>query len=493
MRTIDRSVVDDATVASFRTDGCCVVRRLFDADEVDLVRTGIERNLAEPGPLFGVASRDDDPGRFVEDFCNWQRIDEYRRIAFDSRAADAAGTLMDSSQVRLFHDHMLVKEPGTRQPTPWHQDQPYYNVDRIQNISMWMPVDPVAPESTLEFLAGSHLGGWLMPRTFLTEQARWFPEGSLAEIPDIESDRESYDIRGWALEPGDAVFFHMLTAHHAYGVPGTNGRRAFSLRFLGDDAMHAPRPWRTSPQFDGLESELPAGAPMGHPLLPVVRVHLGPQHLPSHVLWPPRHLGDKGHNVSRSTFLGTTPSGEFAYVSPSTTPTDPRNSRPSGRRASSGVPSTLHRPDRARDGPPSAGSPPVAAAGPRPGGLSADRYRQVRRFATVTLTSVHRNRASGRSGGDRGRPRVSRRRLAGCRSFPAPRTRSDTLHRLRTTCRDRQGAGDGVRSLHARVLDRERADVAVWSTVQGLGGRQGPKPDGGGGGGGGIRFSCSPP
>ena len=178
---------------------------------------------------------------------------------------------MGSHVVRLFHDHMLVKEPGTRQPTPWHQDQPYYNVEGFDNVSMWMPVDPVAPESTLEFLAGSHRSGWLMPRTFLTEQAKWFPEGSLAELPDIESDRESYDVRGWALEPGDVVFFHMLTAHHAYGVPGANRRRAFSLRFLGDDATHAPRPWRTSPQFDGLEDELPAGAPMDHPLFPVLR------------------------------------------------------------------------------------------------------------------------------------------------------------------------------------------------------------------------------
>ena len=42
---------------------------------------------------------------------------------------------MGSSVVRLYHDHMLVKEPGTKQETPWHQDQPYYNVDGRQNVS----------------------------------------------------------------------------------------------------------------------------------------------------------------------------------------------------------------------------------------------------------------------------------------------------------------------------------------------------------------------
>ncbi len=269
---LDTTVVDDATIAQFRADGCTVVRNLFSADEVETVRRGIERNLASPGPLFGVASREDDPGRFVEDFCNWQRIDEYREIAFTSRAADVAGALMGSKQVRLYHDHLLVKEPGTQQPTPWHQDQPYYNVEGFENCSMWMPVDPVAAESTLEFLAGSHLQGWLMPRTFLDMQAKWFPEGSLGELPDIEGDRSAYEIRGWEMQPGDALFFHMLTLHHAYGVPGGRRRRAFSLRFLGDDATHAPRQWRTSPEFPGLADELPAGAPMDHPLFPVLRV-----------------------------------------------------------------------------------------------------------------------------------------------------------------------------------------------------------------------------
>jgi ectoine hydroxylase-related dioxygenase (phytanoyl-CoA dioxygenase family) len=175
---------------------------------------------------------------------------------------------MGSRRVRLFHDHLLVKEPGTKQQTPWHQDQPYYNVDGFQNCSMWMPVDPVDPESTVEFVAGSHRGPWLMPRTFMDQQAKWFPEGALEDLPDIEGDRDSFDILSWELEPGDAVFFHMLTLHAAGGA--TRRRRAFSVRMLGDDAAHAPRAWKTSPEFPGLAEELPAGAPMDHPLFPVI-------------------------------------------------------------------------------------------------------------------------------------------------------------------------------------------------------------------------------
>ena len=205
-------------IEDFRRDGAVRVRGAFTPDEVTLVERGIERNLAEPSERALVASRDDDAGRFVEDFCNWQRIPEYEQFIRRSQAASIAGQLMGTGQVRLYHDHMLVKEPGTRQRTPWHQDQPYYNIAGSQTCSLWMPVDPVSRESTLEFVAGSHLGPWLMPRTFMDSQARWFPEGSLQDLPDIEADREAFPIVGWELEPGDGVFFHML-ALHAAGAP----------------------------------------------------------------------------------------------------------------------------------------------------------------------------------------------------------------------------------------------------------------------------------
>ena len=44
----------------------------------------------------------------------------------------------------------------------------------------------------------------------------------------------------------------------------------FSVRMLGDDIVHAPRAWPTSPEFPGLGGELPAGAPMDNPRFPVL-------------------------------------------------------------------------------------------------------------------------------------------------------------------------------------------------------------------------------
>lgn len=263
-------MLDPAAVADFARDGAVVLRRLFTPEAIGWLRRGIDHNLAHLSSRAKVASTADDPGRFVEDFCNWQDNPHYRQFIFGTPVARAAGALMQCASARLYHDHMLTKEARTRQRTPWHQDQPYYNIDGRQNVSFWIPVDAVSRESTLEFIGGSHRGPWLMPRSFMDREARWFPEGSLADLPDIEANRAAFPILGWALEPGDAVAFHMLTLHGAPGTPAGQRRRVFSVRFLGDDIRHAPRRWRTSPEFPGLEHDLPAGAPMHHPLFPVL-------------------------------------------------------------------------------------------------------------------------------------------------------------------------------------------------------------------------------
>jgi ectoine hydroxylase-related dioxygenase (phytanoyl-CoA dioxygenase family) len=263
-------MIDETIVEQYQRDGAVCIRQLFSAGEIDTLRAGIDRNLRALSPRAIVASGPDDPGHFVEDFCNWQDNALYKQFIFDSRLAETAGRLMRSASARLYHDHMLTKEPGTRQATPWHQDQPYYNIEGRQNVSFWIPVDPVSRASTLELVAGSHLGPWLMPRSFMDAQAKWFPEGALADLPDIDAQRDALPIVGWDLQPGDAVCFHMLTLHGTRGVTGPHRRRVFSVRFLGDDIRHAPRRWKTSPEFPGLAQQLPEGATMDHALFPLL-------------------------------------------------------------------------------------------------------------------------------------------------------------------------------------------------------------------------------
>lgn len=262
------SMVDDSAIEAFARDGVVAVRGVIKPPELELLAEGVSRVVACPSERANVASRDNDPGRFFEDFLRWPETPEFEQVALRSQLPELAASLLDSPSVRFYHDHVLIKEAGTGQHTPWHQDQPYYNVEG-RGISAWVPLDAIPRAGSPEFWAGSHRGPWRMPRTFLDKEAKWFPEGSLVEIPDIEADRSAYDIRQWALDPGDVVFFNFLTVHSAPGFPFEHGRRVVSFRYIDSEARHVVRPWATSPDFPGLADELGEGDLFDHPLFPV--------------------------------------------------------------------------------------------------------------------------------------------------------------------------------------------------------------------------------
>ena len=141
-------------VDTFQNDGVVLIRGLFD-DYIDIIRQGIAQNLKNPGPYAAENLQSGESGRFFDDYCNWQRISEFEKVIRESAAAEVAASLMNSRGVQLFHDHVLIKEPGTAKSTPWHQDSPYYFVDGIQNVSFWVPLDHVG-DATLRCVAGSH-------------------------------------------------------------------------------------------------------------------------------------------------------------------------------------------------------------------------------------------------------------------------------------------------------------------------------------------------
>ena len=152
---------------------------------------------------------------------------------------------MGSREVRLYHDHILVKEPGTRQQTPWHQDQPYWPVKGWQIASVWIALDRIdRSNGAVEFVAGSHKWGVnFRPTPFRKGNEVKFTSRDLAAIPDIDADRGRYDIRRWDMAAGDCLVFHAMIVHGAPGhlTPGAR-RRGLALRYTGDDVRYDPRP-----------------------------------------------------------------------------------------------------------------------------------------------------------------------------------------------------------------------------------------------------------
>ena len=242
------SLITQDHIDAYQRDGVVLVKGLF-AEWVETLRNGIAENMQNPGPYAAENLHDGEAGRFFDDYCNWMRISQFEDCARRSPAAEVAADLMQSQTCQMFHDHVLVKEPGTAKPTPWHQDSPYYFVEGKQTISFWSALDPVRAAS-LRCVKGSHK--W--PREVLP--TRWLSETNFYPDPDQfmpvpDPDAEGMEIVEFDMEPGDAVAFHYRILHGARGNEAADRRRAFSLRLLGDDARYDERPGPTSPPFPG--------------------------------------------------------------------------------------------------------------------------------------------------------------------------------------------------------------------------------------------------
>ena len=259
---IPAGVVDE-----FRTRGAAVLRRAFH-DWVEPLRAGVAAVMADPSPFERTVRPADGSPPFFQDYCNWDRIEEFRRFVFESPAGAIAAALMRSAHARFFHEHVLVKEPGTTVETPWHHDQPYYCMAGDKTVSLWIALDPVARETSVEYVGGSHRWG----RTFRPMRFNGtdlFADDRSERVPDISARRGDFDLAGWEMEPGDAVAFSFLTLHGAPGnVSKPRGAGPSRPRFVGDDAVFRDLGGLGSPPFRGLGLE--DGEPLSGARVPVV-------------------------------------------------------------------------------------------------------------------------------------------------------------------------------------------------------------------------------
>ena len=255
--------VSETDRKAFERDGAVVLRGLLDDAWIALLRDGVAENLENPGPMSSTYTEAGKEGQYFGDYCNWDQKAAFRSAFFDSDMAPAAAALMGSGKTYLFHEHVLVKEPGTQEYTPWHQDQPYYVAEGEQVISMWVPLDPVTKAVCPHFLAGSHSDGTLYRPRLFKDGADYdydYSAGRYQPVPDIDGDDGYRDrMLAWDLEPGDVIAFHFRTLHNAPANEKATRRRAVSFRMFGEDARYAERPGRPSPPYPDMGLALNSG------------------------------------------------------------------------------------------------------------------------------------------------------------------------------------------------------------------------------------------
>jgi len=274
------SAAFSAERAAFVRDGVACLRGALDARTLEVARRAYEWSLAHPSP--SASSYAGGSGRFVQDLANRAAQPVYRELVHDSPAADLAAALFGAPQVWFMYEQVFLKEGGDTRRTPWHQDSSYLPIEGEQIAVLWISFDPVPREGALEFVRGSQRGPLYDGSRFDPDDdtAPIYGDGSLPRLPDIEAEREKWDVVGFAVEPGDVMAFHPALLHGGAATRADRRRRTLSLRFFGADAVYAKRPYQTTnaiPEaratsvFQLLPGRLEVGAPFRHPEFPKVR------------------------------------------------------------------------------------------------------------------------------------------------------------------------------------------------------------------------------
>ncbi|MEO0493025.1 MAG: phytanoyl-CoA dioxygenase family protein [Actinomycetota bacterium] len=270
-------VITHQHIVDFATDGVVCLRQVINPDWIEKLAAGLERNVAAPSERARVWNTDEHGRVTFYDSQVWQEIPEYRDFVENSPMAEIAGRVMDVEAVSFFFDAIFTRSTGSQFRTPFHQDEPYWSVEGFDTCSAWMPLVPVEKRSALEFVRGSHRWGVNYAQTnfgALTGDERdqvVHDADDCEPFPDIEGNRDDYEILSWDMEPGDVAIFNARMIHGGSGLlRGDRGLTVFNTQWLGDDVRVNFRPEGMDPDHSEVMTEhcLAPGDRVGGPLYP---------------------------------------------------------------------------------------------------------------------------------------------------------------------------------------------------------------------------------
>ena len=232
--------IDESLVETYERDGAVCLRSMVSGEF-------LEGAQAAFNDILRTESREPEVAPYFSRQRVWEWEPRLRAVCLDSRLPEAAAILMRATAVNLLYDQAFIKRPGSNARTAWHNDLPNWPFRGSQMVTLWVALDTIGVSTgTLEFVRGSHVWNRWYPPFYTDVDGRLTGLHATAHEPqfdqhppDIEADRESYDIVSWELEPGDVVAFNALTVHGATGHASTKTqRRGYSIRYAGPDVRY---------------------------------------------------------------------------------------------------------------------------------------------------------------------------------------------------------------------------------------------------------------
>ena len=229
----------DEHVAAYRRDGFVQVDDVVTGETLAAMREAVVAAV-EAESMGDDAAADGIYARIFNQKVNlWARHPSVAPFTLSRRLGDVAARLA-GTDVRVWHDQALFKAPhqDPGNPTPWHQDAPYWpHGDRRRSLSIWIALRDATPENgCMTFVPGTHEAGELdavdlgkghLQRPNLLELAPAF-KGTKAQLRPLKA--------------GSATFHNGLTFHYAGANRSEATREAFVVIYTPADQTFSGDP-----------------------------------------------------------------------------------------------------------------------------------------------------------------------------------------------------------------------------------------------------------
>ena len=227
----------------YNKNGVVHMPQALSKQSLELAYAAYEWSLAHPGPGGGnIPSKT--AGTFYQDLANPDAFVNYDALIhhYDIRAI--LESLFIGEHAWFMYEQVFKKEGGETRRTPWHQDTPYLPVRGTDLAVLWISFGSLDLAGTLEFVERSHRDTLYDGSAFDLDDDTLglYNDPAYPRLPDIEANRDDFNIVAFPVEPGDVVIFHPSVLHGGGPTREHDVRQTLSLRFFGDDAVVAARP-----------------------------------------------------------------------------------------------------------------------------------------------------------------------------------------------------------------------------------------------------------
>ena len=230
--------------AAYERDGYVMVRSLYDAAEIAILRAAIEQDPQLQSSLY---DRRDAEGKATR-MATWNHPGDsvYGLAARSLRVVDTMEDML-GGEVYHYHSKLTAKEPYDGGAWEWHQDYGYwYHNGCVYPImaSVMVALDRATRENgCLQVLRGSHLAGRVDHGVLPGEQVGADPQR-------VDEMKKRMELVYAEMEPGDGLFFHCNLMHRS--DQNRSPHRRWTVLFCFNATRNNPAIAHHHPQYTPL-------------------------------------------------------------------------------------------------------------------------------------------------------------------------------------------------------------------------------------------------